>query len=200
MKLAVSRDMVTYWNEIRGLDPAPTRAALKPGSISNLLPDLFILQRDRSGLPLFRLAGTRVCTLVGRELRQQSFRALFPVDQQQKLRMLIHGVADRLRPALLTLAAIREEPARLDFEMVLLPVLEEGRDSRLVLGVIAPLGLNARQILSPVRMFSIDNLEPIRTEFAQGAAESMTETDWSMLAVLKRLSGLGNKNRSKPVA
>lgn len=199
MKLSVSRAIVMYWNEIRGLDPAPTRAALKPGSISNLLPDLFILQRDNDGASTFRLAGTRVCALMGRELRGQSFYSLFPPEQLQKARMLFNGVTDSLRPAAVELSGQPAEFESLDLEMILLPLIEHDRDARLALGVLAPVDRNPGQILLPLDLLRIDHIDPIRPQIGHGLANAYLDGDGGLYGVLKKLSSLGSKNREKPV-
>lgn len=200
MKLAVSRAIVTYWNELRGMDPAPTRAALKPGSISSLLPDLFILQREKDGTPLFRLAGTRVCSLMGRELRQQSFSALFSEDHQHKLQMLVHGVADRLRPCVLALSPRPDDRNPVELEMVLLPIIEEDQDLRLILGVVSPVNCNALQIVAPLRDLSIREIVPLRPETEQADSFPVESDDIGLLTILKRIIGLEGSKRGNTIA
>src|ERR1700728_823423 len=77
MKHAASRELYAYWQELRGRRPAPTRAEIEPGAIRRILSEAFILALDRaSGYP-FRLAGTRVCALFGRELKGETFLDLW---------------------------------------------------------------------------------------------------------------------------
>ena len=75
MKHAASRELYTYWQALRGRRPAPQRAEIEPGAIRHVLSEAFIVALDRgTGYP-FRLAGTRVCALFGRELKGESFSA-----------------------------------------------------------------------------------------------------------------------------
>ncbi len=198
MKLAVSRAIVTYWNDIRGMDPAPTRAALKPGAISSLLPDLFILQRDRDGNPVFRLAGTRVCALMGQELRQKSFSALFFADQQHRLRLLINSVADRLRPYSLSLSPV-SEAEEVELEMILLPMIEQDQDGRLVLGVLAPVDRNAANLHAPLRELRITGVAPLPADPPSAPPGSFDPSPGSLALLMRRLGGFGSKTREKTI-
>lgn len=199
MKLTASRSIVAYWNEIRGMDPAPTRAALKPGPISGLLPDLFILHREKDGTPVFRLAGTRVCALVGRELRQQPFATLFSADQAHRVRMLVQNVTERLRPLTIAVHAGAHDMDPVELEMVLLPVLEENHDSRVILGVMAPVNRNPSTLLSALPEFTLGAIEAIPTAGSDGSMRGLIEDETSFAALVRRLARIGGKNREKTI-
>ena len=82
MKHAASQELYAYWEERRGQRPAPERAEIEPGAIRQVLSDAFILALDdRAGHP-FRLAGTRVCALFGRELKGERFIGLWAAASQ----------------------------------------------------------------------------------------------------------------------
>src|SRR5271165_5637188 len=90
MKHAASRELYAYWDERRGKRPAPERAEIEPGAIRQVLSDAFILALDsRAGHP-FRLAGTRVCALFGRELKGQSFIGLWAAASQPAISDLLN--------------------------------------------------------------------------------------------------------------
>ena len=57
-----------YWNRLRDGRPAPRRTEVEPADIKTLLADTFILEKDTRGEAVFRLAGTRLCAIYGREL------------------------------------------------------------------------------------------------------------------------------------
>ena len=77
MKHAASRELYAYWQERRGPRPAPERAEIEPGAIREMLSEAFILALDDAAGYPFRLAGTRVCALFGRELKGESFVGLW---------------------------------------------------------------------------------------------------------------------------
>ena len=73
MKQDGSIALFQYWNRLRHGRPAPKRTEIEPADIKTLLADTFILERDTRGEAVFRLAGTRLCAVYGRELKGFSF-------------------------------------------------------------------------------------------------------------------------------
>ncbi len=89
MKHAASRELYAYWDERRGKRPAPERAEIEPGAIRQVLSDAFILALDGGAGHPFRLAGTRVCALFGRELKSEPFIGLWAAASQPTIADLI---------------------------------------------------------------------------------------------------------------
>ena len=53
------------------------RTEIEPADIKTLLADTFILEKDARGEAVFRLAGTRLCAIYGRELKGFAFVSLW---------------------------------------------------------------------------------------------------------------------------
>src|SRR5436190_1045923 len=77
MKHPSSREFYAYWDKARGDAPAPDRSEIEPGAVRELLGDVFVLSYDAGAGYPFRVAGTRVCALLGCDLKDRSFSALF---------------------------------------------------------------------------------------------------------------------------
>jgi len=156
MQLTITKALHAYWSDIKGDRAMPTRADLKPGPISTLLPDLFLLDWSASqDLARFRLAGTRVCAMVGRELAGQNFLSLYGEDQQDDLAEQVSEMFRTGRPLYLDLAGDRDHEVPLRFELLLLPLTgDDGRVTRAV-GSLAPENSSAWQMLQPVRTFVV---------------------------------------------
>ena len=77
MKHPSNRELFAYWNERRGERLAPERADIEPAAIRHVLGDTFVIEMCGSESHLFRIAGTRLCALFGRELKAENF--IFPV-------------------------------------------------------------------------------------------------------------------------
>jgi hypothetical protein len=123
-----------YWNRLRDGRSAPRRSEIEPADIKTLLADTFILEADTRGEPVFRLAGTRMCAIYGRELKGFSFPSIWRNKDHRMLSRLMRGVfTDR---TLLTIdyQGISTQGRAAQFEMLLLPI-ESGSESQRCLGI-----------------------------------------------------------------
>jgi hypothetical protein len=77
VKHTSTRLLFDYWNRQRGERSAPTRSEIDPAAIRHVLGDTFMLAADFIDAIRFRLAGTRVCALFGREIKGEGFCALW---------------------------------------------------------------------------------------------------------------------------
>ena len=77
MKHPSSGAFFAYWDQKRGAARAPDRSDIEPDAVRELLGDIFVLSYDNEAGYPFRVAGTRVCALLGRDLKDASFSALF---------------------------------------------------------------------------------------------------------------------------
>lgn len=139
MKHAASRELYTYWEQRRGRRSAPERTEIEPGAIRQVLSDSFILALDaRAGHP-FRLAGTRVCALFGRELKSRSFIGLWGAASQPAISDLL-AVLDHERVG--TVAGVTAQNGSgdaIDLELLLLPLSATRPSLARTIGILAPL-------------------------------------------------------------
>jgi len=73
MKHPSVREFFAYWNGKRGNSRAPDRSEIEPNAVRGLLGDIFVLSCDAAAGYPFRVAGTRVCALFGRDMKDKSF-------------------------------------------------------------------------------------------------------------------------------
>ena len=99
MKQASSRELFGHWADQRGKRGAPERGEIEPSAIRRALGDVFILKFDRRAGHPFRLAGTRVCALFGRELKNEPFLNLWPEETRAQVAQLLSVVADEVSGA-----------------------------------------------------------------------------------------------------
>jgi len=96
MKHPSNRAFFAYWDAQRGGERAPDRSDIEPGAVRELLGDIFVLSYDHdAGFP-FRVAGTRVCALLGRDLKDKSFSELFTPEARGEINDIITVVAEEL--------------------------------------------------------------------------------------------------------
>ncbi len=141
MKHPSNRELFDYWNERRGERLAPERAEIEPSAVRQVLGDTFVLQVNGIDNHLFRLAGTRLCALFGRELKSKSFMKLWQRSGQTAVRELIAVVMEeKIRSvASVTGATSDDMLASVNLEMLLLPLAYHSRGKASVLGALAPM-------------------------------------------------------------
>jgi hypothetical protein len=138
MKHPSTRELFDYWNVRRGLRPAPERGDIEPSAIRSVLADTFVLAFDeRNGHP-FRIAGTRVCALFARELKGRSFLDLWSRASLNAMRDLVSIVAHETIGVVASASGETGDGARLDLEILVLPLSNLGRTDSRVLGALAP--------------------------------------------------------------
>lgn len=137
MKHSSIRELYEYWNVRRGLRSAPARNDIDPGEIRSALADTFIITLDKPAGHPFRIAGTRVCALFGRDLKQETFLDLWSPQSRTMICDLFGIVAQELIGLLAGVTATGDA-GELDLELLALPLLHEGRTDARVLGALAP--------------------------------------------------------------
>ena len=121
MKHPSNRAFFAYWDQRRGEARAPDRSEIEPGAVRELLGDIFVLSYDHeAGFP-FRVAGTRVCALLGRDLKDNSFSALFAPDCRREIDDIIAVVAEELLGAVAGITATAADGSLAHLELLLLP-------------------------------------------------------------------------------
>ena len=136
MKHASTRAVFSYWNERRGGRPAPARADIDPVGIRHALGDTFLLSADFVDQLRFRLAGTRICALFGREIKGEILSDLWSEKSRQAMQDILSIVTDETSGAVTGLTGRAEDGATLDLEMLLLPLARSGHARTGVLGVL----------------------------------------------------------------
>ena len=112
MKHPSSREFFAYWDEKRGGARAPDRSEIEPGAVRELLGDIFVLSYDAAAGYPFRVAGTRVCALLGRDLKDQSFSALFAPEGRREIEEIIAVVAEEMLAAVAGITATSQDGSR----------------------------------------------------------------------------------------
>src|SRR5581483_9386578 len=139
MKHAASRELYAYWDERRGTRAAPERAEIEPGAIRQVLSDAFILALDGATGHPFRLAGTRVCALVGRELKGEPFIGLWAAASQPVLTDLFNICAVERVGTVAGVTAQGENGEAIELELLLLPLAAARPSLARTIGVLAPM-------------------------------------------------------------
>ncbi len=155
MKHAASRELYAYWEERRGRRPAPERADIEPGALRQVLSDTFILALDDKARHPFRLAGTRICALFGRELKGESFIDLWATASRPLITGLLSILADECVGTVAGITAANDKGEPLDLELLLLPLSANRPNFARAIGVLAPLKIPPWLGISPINSLSL---------------------------------------------
>ena len=138
MKHVSSALVLDYWQDRRRNRPAPDRADIDPGEIRQALSDTFMLAADFVDQLRFRLAGTRVCALFGREIKGEAFGALWSEDSRKQIDELVTVVTEEAAGAVAGLVGTAADGSVTDIEMLILPLAHTGLARIRAMGVLAP--------------------------------------------------------------
>lgn len=140
---------------------APLRKSIEPRKLGRHLSDLFFLEEDQTGELIFRLAGTRLCALFGRELKATRFLTLWPERNRPALNELARNVNALLIPALSQNDGISLSGRSLSFEMLLAPLSPSEGGKCNLLGSIAILDDVTWAGADPLVLGNLNSVEPL---------------------------------------
>ena len=129
MRHATSRELFAYWDRVRGGEPAPRRSEIEPGDIRRILADTFILEVVGRENFVVRLAGTRMCSLYGREIKGAAFLGLWSRDDRDAIVTAATGVCEDAAGAVIDVDLVSARGRSVACEFLLLP-LRHGASSR----------------------------------------------------------------------
>lgn len=139
MKSMAGLEIYAYWDTLRGNKPAPRREDFDPTKLKHHLGDLFILVDKGERTPFFRLAGTHLCDLFGRELRDSPFSDLWPAASATFPCRVARGILQHQLPVVFDIEAEDDHgAASLAFEMLLLPLSSDNDTAPRLLGALLP--------------------------------------------------------------
>jgi hypothetical protein len=136
MRREASVTLFQYWNRLRDGRAAPKRTEIEPADIKSLLGDTFILESDSRGEAVFRLAGTRLCAIYGRELKGFAFSSLWRDKDARLIARLVRSVFQEKSVLVMTYEGISRGQRSLSLELLLLP-LDGGTENRRALGIVS---------------------------------------------------------------
>jgi hypothetical protein len=172
MKHPSTRELFDYWNNRRGSRPAPERSEIEPGAIRRVLADTFMLGIDPATEHPFRIAGTRVCAIFGRELKGVAFTDLWREASRSAIREILAVVATESVGVVAGASAHGGEGALLKFEFLALPLAQRDGTNARILGALTPaetpdwLGTGG---LGPLTLGTIRYLGTTQTSAVTGA-------------------------------
>jgi hypothetical protein len=184
MKHSSTREVFAHWSERRGVRLQPERGEIEPSAMRKSLGDAFILGMEPGAEPRFRLAGTRVCALFGRELRDEPFSAVWQETHRSSIRRLLALVIGEATGVVAGARGRTCESFSTELELLLLPLSHRGKPGQRMVGVLAP--FTAPYWLGSTRL---DSLSLGSFRHVGAAAEAVAPS---------RLAALAGREASRP--
>ena len=157
-----TKTLFQYWDRLRDGRKAPRRTDIEPADIKQHLADTYITETDARGEAIFRLAGTRLCAVFGRELKGFAFASLWDLRDQRVVARMMHGSLHQGAVAVMDILGTSGNGRQVSLEMIALP-LQGGADGPRALGSIVamekPYWLGADPIAS-LRLESLRSVDP----------------------------------------
>lgn len=159
------------FNAGQGGFAVPARASIEPRKLARHLADLFIVESvtDSAGTT-FRIAGTRICTLYGRELRASPLSSLWPDRDRPALNEMIDTVNRLGIPALSMHQGITVSSRCVSLELLLAPLTKN--DGQIcLLGCLVALDQQAGAAFDPVVVNHLQAIEPLAPDLLLNLAK-----------------------------
>lgn len=139
MRHQQTQALLNYWRHERGEQSAPQKAEIAPKDIKSHLAFAFLLKRTATDRYTFALAGTGLCDLFGRELRDQSFVHLWSESSRDSVTTSLARVSNLSVPTVSVCIAETSDQRPLSNEMLLLPYASTNGEANWILGHFQPL-------------------------------------------------------------
>jgi hypothetical protein len=154
MKHPATRELYDYWDKQRGHAPAPERAAMEPGPVRHLIGDMFVVGCEEAARFPLRLCGTRICAMVGRDVKGEDFLELFARASRRQVEDFMGFAAEETLATIAGVTAFTEHRSAVNLELLLLPFAPSVLAPPSITGSLVALGVPAAEP-SPLRDFSL---------------------------------------------
>ncbi|MDO8913563.1 MAG: PAS domain-containing protein [Phenylobacterium sp.] len=149
--------LIDYWRTRGGDGRLPLRSAISPADFSEIIAQVFILGRTRSGVYPVRLAGGFVAELHQRDLRQQNGLSLVRERDRFNLHTALETAWRRPEPIVATVEVLTEGPS-LAMEVLFAPLAGATGTPDRFLGLYQPLGMVSRLRGLPAQPFAVRDI------------------------------------------
>ena len=177
MQHSIFNNLFEHWSALRGQSDVPNRCEIDPRVFADALENTFIFERIGKGDFRARLAGLRLCEMMGMEVRGQSAASFMLQAERGKIKKVLEQIL--IRPAIgeLTLTGTDLAGARVKVNMILLPLRSDTGEINRIIGCIS----YPEATFTPPLRFSIKDqkLTPLsalgntREEIAVGFSEKI---------------------------
>jgi hypothetical protein len=134
-----SRKLFRHWEMTRAEMPCPSRESFELGPIRDVMADMVVIDRDhlRNGFR-FRLAGTRVCDLYGRNITGQDVLLGWDDFEKDVIGRHLLTAFNQKQPAVIRMRLTTDRTQQIAAELLALPVTMAGSHRTQIIGGLFP--------------------------------------------------------------
>ncbi len=195
------RTLRAHWDEICEGDLPPFRSDIEPRKIPEVLDTLFIFEQLGPKDTRVRIAGLKLCEMMGMEVRGQSPMSFFQDNSRGRFDSVLTEVLGQPKVAYLGLDTKDKQDNESHVEMILLPLRSDFGDISRVIGCVT---VPDSGFTAPIRyhISSVNMDNPFRNRPAsdQGFAEPTPEFSMDGVPVLRTVEGNTSVKREKRAA
>lgn len=139
MRFEKSKQLYSYWLNLKGSRAAPERNEIEPSDIRTLLGDTFILEiNHQAKYVIYRLAGTRLCASYGRELKGLGYLVHWNEEDNLDVLQSITSVYTNNIPCVISHHNQTDQKRFVEFETLMLPLAPIDDGTSRILGISSP--------------------------------------------------------------
>jgi len=139
MKHQATQDLYAYWQNLRRGRKAPDRSEIEPADIRHLLGHTFILEVVSRREYRFRLAGTRICALYGREMKGTDFAEFWTPKDREAVATMLTAITEDAAATVMGLTGRSDHGRELPMEALMLPLKQRNEGYTRILGSLVPM-------------------------------------------------------------
>jgi hypothetical protein len=175
-----TRTLFRFWEKIRGENAAPNRDDLDLRQISEIVPNLLMLERDYLHQTYkWRLAGSQTCLLYRQLLTYTNALAGWSGFERNTMKHLLDSVVTSLQPCLFRLRLITDTDQAISTELLGLPIRARNGMRFHVLGGVFPFRDISCLVYDSIKYMELSGARAIWTEPLPGdkLAENLRAPD-----------------------
>lgn len=180
----------SHWDDICEGDLPPFRSDIAPRTMPNVLDTLFILEQLNPEDTRVRIAGLKICEMMGMEVRGQSPMSFFQDNARGRFDSILTEVLGQPKIAKLGLDTVDKLGNKDHVDMILLPLRSDFGDISRIIGCVT---VPDSGFTAPIRYYisSVDTENPFKGKPTdrQGFAESAAGFSMEGAPTLRSIDG-----------
>ena len=174
--------LIDYWRDRKGDAVAPARMDVNPGDFTDLLPQVFMVGRERAGHMPFRLAGGFVTDLHARGLRGEDMLSLWALSHRLEVKSALEIARRRGQPVVITADIRALGVPSVGMEVLFAPLRGATGETDRFIGLYQPIAMIQRLMGRPAHELGVRSIQPLGIANQEGPQLRLATLDGRRIA------------------